>query len=417
MTGPHPPGVPTRAVGSNRWTPFERIGYEILVCWTRTGRVIGSLPVWSSFDYTDPVSWSQLGTMNVAAPLLGRKTSGQREQREVLQLLAREMLNLCLVLVRTTDRRAMWAGPVMSFDWSPTAVKIGCSSLGKLYDSRILIANDYWGLPNDPRGKLSFTKGNRDLALELLTQGIVGYRRDLPVVVPPQQGIAGPLTEYTPDDLVTNYEGLKKIVEQDNGPDVILTPELYETDSAQWVRWVAEVGNPLVGSAALWTPETRMIPTYDWQAGLLDLSGSIDASEMVSTGYVVGDSIGNTDRRRLIGVRVIDRGDPLPALERADRTNTSSANLAELGALARSYVAVHAYPTHQWTVQVDADRWPLLGQDWRKGDMMRLAVSDHPWIEDGNYLRRIVGASHSSDHKLNLVTSDGSEAGAPRWLG
>lgn len=413
--GVHPPGVPTRGIGGSRWSPTPRIGYEVLVAWTRTGQVIGALPAWTSADWTDPVAWSQLGTMNVTAPLLGRGTPEQREQRDVLRLLARENLNLSLILVRTLDRRAMWAGPMTSFDWSPDAVKIACSSIAKLYDSRILIANDYWGLPNDSRGTLTFNKTNRDLALELLTQGIVGYRRDLPIEVPPQSNTEGDPITYKPDDLVTNYEGIKKIVEQDDGPDVILTPELYETEAGQWLRWVAEVGNPLVGSAALWTPSTR-VPVFDWQAGLLELAGSIDASEMVSTGYVVGDSIGTSERRRIIGVRVIDRGDPLPALERADRTNTSSVNVGELNALARSYVAVHAYPTHEWTVEVDADQWPLLGVEWRKGDMIKLAVSDHYWLPDGEYLRRIVGVSGSTDDRLKLTTTDGSEAGAPRWL-
>lgn len=411
-------GVPYAGRPGEAFTPFARTTYSLAVFWIRTGEVIGYLPEGCAWDAEENLVWSALGAMSVTCPLPGFNLAGEA-LRGLLRTITREGSSVGVCLIREADRRALWAGPVMGVDVNDS-FKITAATVGKLLDSRILIANPRWGAPNDSAGDLSFPLLPRDLVLELFAQGSTGYRRDLPLVIPGQSGRTGEVTAYKAEELVTVYEAVKKVTERDDGPEVVVTPIIVdETDERSRVRFVIEVGSPLLGSAADYRRDMP-VPTWDWQAGLVDLAYSFDYSEMVSTGYVPGDSIAaGADRRRIIGVHVIDRGgDYLPALERADRQNTSSTNVTELNAQAREYVGVHAWPTHDWTVTVALDRWPLLGSQWRLGDVVRMRLDRHPTIPDGEYLRRVVGYKiNNGARTLGLTTTDGSEIGLPRWRG
>lgn len=365
--------------------------FEVFVFWTRTGQIVDQLG-FSSWSYTDSVSWSSAGTMSVTVPLLGATKEGVMN-RTALKSLATAMNSLSLCLVR--NGRALFAGPVYTLSWSYKEVTLNCASISKVMDSRILIKNSYWGDPTNPAGNLYFEKSPRDLVIELISQGITGYRRDLPITLPAQTGDGGPGVQYLATDLATNAERIKEIVDQDDGPDVIIRADI-NADKTQ-VRWIMDVGNPELGV---------LIPdaTWDYPNAIESITGDIDASEMVSTGYVPGDTSTAADgEARLIGVAVRDRGDPLPALERVDRTSVSSKNQTLLNSLALSYINVFDEPVQSWQITILPEKWPLLGEEWAIGDSVTFDIRDHPWIDDGQYVRRIVGISHTYD-SMSLET-------------
>jgi hypothetical protein len=381
---------------------------DVRVAWTRTGEIIGELPA-STYGYGDTLHWASLGSASVTVPLRGR---AGRVDRPLLKALAQQMSGMSIVLAR--GQRALWAGPCWSFNWTHDTATIGAATLGKLTDARILIAAGYLADPTNPAADLSFTLPPRDLVVQLLIEGSTGYRRDLPIVLPAISGVIGPAVTYKGADLGTVYERVKAVVDADCGPDVVLAPELYvDAAGRDMVRWNVQVGNPGLGTAPAWVPGTPA-PTWDWPVSMTTLSGDRDASDMVSTGYVVGASLPGTSDR-LIGVQVLDRGDPLPALERADRTSVSEYRQDQLNALAASYVAVNQYPAEDWKVEVHPDIAPTLGEGWALGDAVRFRVDDsHGWLEQGSYHRRVVGYV-AGPRKLTLQTTDGAEVGMPRW--
>lgn len=371
--------------------------YEMFVAWTRTGQIVDQIEP-SAWSYSESVVWPDLGRMQVTVPLLGRRGLVNLANRTSLRSVANAMSSQSLVLAR--NGRAVFAGPVYTVGWDKDSVTIGCASLGKLFDSRVLLASGWWGQPTATAADLHFELTPRDLAIQLLTEGSTGYRRDLPITIPGQTGGEGTAANYLGKDLGTVYDRLREVVERDDGPEVYLAPELYSDKTM--LRWNALVGTPRIGTAATWLPGD-MLPTWDYQTNVLELSGDLDASEKVRVGYVPGSSTVDT---RLIGVATYDSGDPMDvALERADRTSVSEARQEQLDALARSYIDVHRYPTEAITLSVLGDHSPVIGDEWQYGDVVSLRVDGHPWLEDGDYLRRIIGVNGATSGKLPLVTS------------
>lgn len=366
--------------------------FEVYVFWTRTGEVVDQLG-YLSWSYNDSVSWANLGSMSVTVPLQGKTGEGVLN-RTSLKSIASGMSSFSLCLVR--NGRALFAGPVYTLNWTATAVTLGCASIAKLMDSRILIANSYWGDPTNPAGNLSFALSPHDLVIELLQQGSTGYRRDLPLVFPSMDGAGGTAVSYIGSDLGTVMERVKETSDRDNGPDVFIRAQI-DTDKTL-VQWLVEIGNPMLGSR-------ESAATWDYGNAISEISGDIDASEMVSTGYVVGDTTGSGDEPRLIGVHVVDRGDPLPALERADRTSVSSKDQRVLNSWAKSYVEGFSFPTQSYSISILPEKWPLLGEEWGLGDTVTFDIRDHPWLEDGEILRRVVGIDHNLD-KMVIQTTE-----------
>lgn len=360
---------------------------EVLVAFTRTGEIVDSLP-FTAWDWSESVSWSDAGTMSVTVPLTGQGAA-DRATVETLRSIRRAPWSLSLVMM--ADQRAVWAGPAVTLGWSGDEVMVGCPGIAAILDRRVLVRDGWRSQPWRHGANLSFALGTRDLVIELIRQGITGIGRDLPVGLPAQSGLAGPAVDYVGADLGTVHERVKQVVDRDDGPDVLITPDVDL--AAGRLRWVVNVGHPRIGS-----PTSRA--TFDVTGSTLSLSGDVDASEAVSTGYVLGDS---SDSTRLIGVAVAARGSQHPALERADRTSVSERRQEQLNALARSYVSDFSAPTETWSMTVDPDEWPQLGREWTLGDAVTVSVAGHPWLEDGDYLRRVIGVKVAPE-ALQLAT-------------
>jgi hypothetical protein len=357
--------------------------YAVLVAITTTGEVIDEL-AWEKWTYTDTVDWARPGSMTVTVPLLGKDRLGEYIRQSLKNV---NSAGPTVSLVLTRKGRALWAGPVASMGWSDDAVDIQCMSIAKLMDSRVVLNPDYLLDPGNVAGNLSFTLSPRDLVIKLLELGTTGDRRELPMTLPTITGASGAAVQYLASDLGSVYERVTEQVQRDGGPDVVIHPVL-SLDQATLV-WQVQV-EERVGS-------TVSTATWDYPVSIKSLTGDTDSSQMVTTGFVLGDTQTSVGSIRGFGVQSIDKGVLPPAMERADRTSVSNKSQAELDALAVSYVAANSAPAETWQIAVHADADPVIGEQWTLGDHVVISVTDHPWLDDGEYQRRIVGITHDPD--------------------
>lgn len=367
--------------------------YQILVAHTRTGEVVDALDGvrWS---FQEHLAWAEHGSLDVTVPLPGRDRAGQIV-RGSLRSLAASMSALSLAVVR--DRVALFAGPVTTLGWDDAQVSVGCASLSWLLDRRIVLTNGYWGDPMNPAANLFYDLVPRDLVLELLMHAVTGTGRNLPLTVSTQSDANGNQVTYRGSDLRTAHETIKAIVEADGGPDIVLQPQVSNDLSV--VSWTASVGDPQLG---------EVNPAAVWDFPLVAVSGDLDDSETVSTAYVIGDTVeggGDEQRTRAVGVSVRDRGDPWPVIERADRTSVSETDPIRLDALAESYGAGYLEAVEEVTLVAPTDAGPRYRDNYNLGDTALFVVTGHPWLDDGDALRRIVSVAVSADE--TTVTTSG----------
>lgn len=369
--------------------------YEVFVFWTRTGEVVDQFS-YLDWSYTDSVQWSEPGTLNVTVPILGNVDIG-RINKEALKFVSREMRNMSLVLVR--DGRALAAGPIFSLGWSATVLNIQCASITKLLDYRLVMNPDYLLDPLNTASDLRYTLTDYNMIIQLINMSMTGTNRGLPLIVPTQTDeYAAPEATiiYAGRDFGTYMERITEITDQDDGPDVHIIPNINADKTI--VNWVVHIGQPRIGSL-------EPVAVWDFSSAIDEITGDIDDSERVSTGYVVGD---NADAgwaveyemspgNRLVGIvqTGVDSVYGIPS-ERVDRTSSASKTQGQLNLLATSYVEKFSSPKEAWAITVLPEKWPILGDHWSLGDVVTIDVRDHPWIDDGTYDHRIIKVNHSS---------------------
>lgn len=366
--------------------------FEVLVALTRTGQVVDSI-VQPDWDFEEYLAWGTLGKLDVTVPLPGVSRAGALT-RSTLRSIATAGSAMSLALVR--DGVALAAGPVYTLGWDDTEVKIGCASLNKLFDKRMIMNPDYLTDPTNPAADLTLSLQPRDLAIQLLATAMTGARRGLPLSLPTDLSAStGDPVTYAGVDLRSAYEAVKAVVEADGGPDVLLLPQI--SDDKSQLSWTAAVGNPTLGGA--------VNPDAVWDYPVAVASGDIDDSETTEIGYVVGDSTGTDSSARIIGVANNPRGEPYPALERADRTTVSEARQSQLDALATSYGAEYGQPVETISYTAPADVAPLYRIAWNLGDIGTFTFTGHPWLDDGTKTARIIGVSMDQSNSLTFTTA------------
>jgi hypothetical protein len=371
--------------------PGQGPDYVLHLVATATGQVVDTLP-WTDWSFGDALPWASPGTLTATVPLLGRDLLGPLTLSSVRSI---RQAGQGYALAVSRNGRALWAGPCTAMNWTSTDATIGCTSLGKLFDGRALIAAGYLG---NPLGAppIHLELGLADRVIELLTQGSTGDGRTLPLVLPAEAGGGGPAVDYAGADIGTVYDRVNETVQLDGGPDVFVTPVLSTDQST--LQWVVNVGRPLLGYGA-------PVATFDLNVEVDGLSGADDYTQMTTTQYVPGDTTG-TAGARLVGVATQPPIGARLAFERTDRTSVSSASQVMLDGLAASSVKVNADPLQTWTVTIFPDDHPLYLDEWGMGDVVKLAVFGHPLVEDGEYVRRVVGVSSHTPTSLGLVTTD-----------
>lgn len=366
---------------------------EVFLARTRTGKVIDELS-FTSWSWSNSVHWESPGSASVTVPLTGRDAPG-RATLSYLRAIKRSPWGYSIIIRR--DGRTEWAGPATSLGWSREEVSVSCASIVALLDRRLILTDGYRDKPFRYEANVDLDLPTRDVVLKLLALSVEGVGRDLPFTFDGLSGLIGQRTSFLGSDLKTVQEGIKDAVDKDDGPDVLVLPQY--TDSAG-LSWSFRVGSPKIGS-------TTPTATFDVPGSILQMSGEVDLSEAVTSGYVAGDSSGSS---RLIGVSITPVGPNDIALERVDRTSSSETKQAALDSLAKSYTNAFTDGTQSWTLTADPDLSPVYGVDWSLGDQAVISVSDHPWVEDGDYLRRIEEASMSVD-SLGLTTTSVAQFG------
>ncbi|MER5671166.1 hypothetical protein [Pseudonocardia alni] len=353
--------------------------YQVKVVHTRTGAVLDDLP-FSSFSLTATVDWARHDSMSVTVPLTG--TDSRREQ---VTGIAYEPWKRSLLLVR--DGVAVWAGPIMTTRWGHTSVEFACGGLTQLFDARLVnktIANTT---------KMTTTaRAAARVLIRAAYDTISGAAYGLPVQASWLDLDALKSTRtYVGADLTTVYEAVKKVVEEDGGPDIVLRP-LANTDLT-YSGWRAFCGDPHLG---------RVDPliAWDFPATITSLTGDLDGSSMVTRGFVLGD--GSSDQRAIVDRTNNLTDDGYPVLERADRTQVSTRDANVLRSLAASYVAANGTQASAWAVQVDPTYPGLNG--WDLGDNAKFRTSGHWFLPDGERVRRITGFTLTDD-SLALETA------------
>ncbi|MCW2904699.1 MAG: hypothetical protein JWO67_6964 [Streptosporangiaceae bacterium] len=364
--------------------------YSVLLFATATGQVVDALP-WSDWSFTDTLAWSAPGSLTVTVPLLGRDQLGPMALGALNSIRqVGQGYSLCLV----RDGRALFAGPCATMTYDEATAQVGCTSLGKLFDGRMVIQDPFYATPaTAPDINLSLTPP--DLAIELLTRGTTGAGRTLPLTLPAETGVGGPTVNYVAADLGTVYDRVNEVVSADGGPDVFLQPNLSTDQST--VTWNARVGRPLLGFGA-------PVATFDLQSGIDTLAGTDDYTQLVTTGYVPGDT-SSAGGARILGISAQAPSGASLVFERADRTSASNANQDQVNALAVSFVSTYSKPVQTWTATVFVDAHPYYLDEWTIGDVVKLDVRDHPLIGDGEYLQRIVGVTSHTPTTVQLVTT------------
>lgn len=365
--------------------------YRVLVAYTRTGQIVDALddPGWS---FEENLAWASLGKISITVPLPGVDRAG-RLTRDTLRGIRNGMSSISLVIVRR-DGAALAAGPVYTLGWDAASVSIGCASLGKLFDKRMVLTPGYLTDPTNPAASVTLALPPRDRVTALLDLAMTGVRRGLPITLPSLSGVGGDEVTYAGVDLRTTAEAVKAIVEADGGPDVLLLPQV--SDDQSQLSWTAEIGDPTLGA---------FNPDAVWDYPLVAISGDVDDSETTEIAYVVGDSSGSDSSARLVGVSTVDRGEPWPALERADRTSVSEARQTQLDALAASYGAEYGQAVETINYSAPTDLAPAYRTAWNLGDVATFAFTGHPWLDDGTATARMIGVSMDPDETKFATTA------------
>lgn len=365
--------------------------YSVLLVATATGQVVDSVN-WSDFTFDDTLAWASPGNMTVTVPLLGEAQMGALSLPS-LRSIRQDGQGYSLCLVR--EQRALFAGPCVAMTWDEATAQIGCSSLGKFFDGRMVINPAYLATPLTAPN-VHLTADLPDRAIALMASAVIGAGRGLPLVLPAQSGNSGPGVDYVAADLGTVYDRISEAATAADGPDVFISPVL-STDQ-QSLQWVVNVGLPRLGST---TPSA----VFDLSSGVDTISGTDDYTQMVTTGYLPGDVSGESGTR-LMGVATIPTTGARVAFERADRTSVSNTSQGALDGLVTSYVDVNSDPVQTWTVNLFVDQHPLYLDEWAVGDIVELGSVTHPLLEDGEYLRRVVGITGHTPTTVGLVTTD-----------
>lgn len=367
--------------------------YRVLLARTMTGEVLDEFGPSAGWTFTENLAFGELGKADVTVPLPGRDRAGQH-RRTTLRACAdgRSRLSVCIV----ADRVALWAGPVTGVDWNTEDATVRASTLQWILERRMLMDPAYLADPMNPAADVTYTLSRRDLALAVLALATSGPRRALPLTLPAGDGDAGLPVTYRGVDLRTALEELETITTEEGGPDLVLQPTVDLTLST--IGWAAALGSPRLGG---------INPDATWDVALTAPSGEIDDSETVDTGYILGDELESSgdERSRAVGVAQLERADDVPALERADRTQSSETDPVRLAAQAASWANEYRDAAEEITLAAASpEQAPAYRRAWNLGDVGAFPVVDHPWLDDTTLIRRIVSATMSPT-SLDIATT------------
>lgn len=191
---------------------------------------------------------------------------------------------------------------------------------------------------------------------------------------------------YKGYELKTVQDALTELMSESGGPDIDFQP--YWADGGTQLRYEMRVGSLRQGS-------------WEWnmaadEASAFDASLTDDATKLSVNTFGIG--LGSERKMNLRAGRNDDS--PYPVLERRIEHKTI-ADPVRLDSLIAEDLRVHAEPTKQWGLSMQADGTPAVS-DLRLGGTTRQYYADDPWIPDGWHENRLIQFSGDLTTTVNL---------------
>lgn len=368
--------------------------FTIYVANTRTGKINFELG-YEKFSWTCPLNGA--GTMSVTSSVddvyAYDDPFDERASRNKLREIAGGPWRFSFALA--FGGNVVWAGPLVAVKLSGDSegtVEFGCVELWDLFSKRLLVAPDAVS-PTDATADTTYqgtTLGN--IAKELVVQATTGDGFELPIDFPTVETAGGHQRFYYGYDLANYAERLDQLTKVIEGPDIRFDPYLVTTQDGNYLRWSMTIGNPYFTTADPYTWEHNVNASIEYD---------LDSKDMAFTYLTTG---AGQDRDKKIGsaedLSLLDVG--FPMLEGVDTTHASASEAATLAQWASGDIDAYAKPIETWTINVNADDDPRLGQ-YRVGDTGQVGIRDHLLIPDGFFTRRIVNMSGDDSGKVSLA--------------
>lgn len=187
---------------------------------------------------------------------------------------------------------------------------------------------------------------------------------------------------------------LQELTQVENGPDVFFRPYVTTLSGDRYVRHQMMIGNPYLTQGG--SP-----PKFDLGGSMVDVGVAGDSSPMITTAFVKGT--GN-ESGQLYGYAtsadLTSKGWPL--LDYVDSGHTSTQVQSTLDSWARADIAQFGRKLEQWKPLILLDSEPKWGT-YTPGSFGSYVINDHPWIPDGSYISRILGASSASSDGVPCI--------------
>jgi len=350
--------------------------HQVKIVDTRSGAVLDDLPH-ASFNLKRTVDFARHDSMSVDVKLLGTDS-----RREAVTGLSYEPWKRSLCLVR--DGAALWAGPLMTTGWGHDSVTFNCGGITQLLARRPLFLDTL-------AAELALSSSARDAIVTLLGRPTLTGTWALPLAPGALLGDAPVLDRtWAPTDVPMVYDAVKKLVDEDDAPDVRIDAVL--DGNQQQLTWVARYGSPYLGVA-------EPAVAWDFPATIQEWTGDIDGTNMLTDGTLLGD--GQEDERLVATQTNGLAADGWPRMLRTDRSTVSTRVPMVLQAQADSFVAVNAAPGASQAIKVDPEFPALRG--WALGDNGKFRSEGHWFLRDGERVRRVTGYT-LTDKTLELET-------------
>lgn len=310
------------------------------------------------------------------------------------------------------DETFLEGGPIWrtTYDDATGVLNIGAAGLHSYFDHRKVIRVLAAGQEASDVSETFMAAQLSLIAKRLVELAQTHTGGNLPIVLPSDAELSGAGTThertYNGYELATVGDALKRLSEVEDGPEVP-GPEVQfvprrRTDDPRYLEWVMRIGVApsmlLTQAGAPWTWDMS-VP----RSSVKSLSVSTDATKMAFRQWAAGQ--GEAEGRPIAMAEsstLIDAGFVL--LEGEVPATDAEGDPEVLAAYARTALAYSQRPIESWTVAIDRDGLPSVGQ-YRVGDWASFVVRDHAYLPDDTYSMRILNIS-SSDETVTLTLSE-----------
>lgn len=369
----------------------------------RTGKI--SRPGVDLTSFTWSNAFDGPGTLDGTFPVSARKADGSKYWPDILSDTAPAKQ---FMAVSYTDSLGvetfLEGGPIWTTNHNDPAgtFQIGAAGLWSYFDHRkvmpVLAAGD-----NPALATVAYTTAELSLQAKRLVELAASHTGgDLPIVLPSDADLGGVgsahVRTYPGYELGWTGERLRQLIEVEGGPEIQFVPR-RRADDPRFIEWVMRIGVPpsmmLTQSGSPWVFD-RSVP----RGGVLELSVATDGSQQSFRSWSSGQGDAET---KVIGraedLTLVNAGWPL--LENEVTSNDNVVLLATLDAAAGEDVARGSRPLRTYTLKVDRDARPNVGQ-YRPGDLATIRVKNHDTLPDGDIEVRIVSLSGDTSAQVSV---------------